>query len=66
MESQLPAGVYLAIGVLTVGNLGVIITMLTFIFKAGMFVSSTKMGVKDAKDSAVRAHKRIDDHVGHS
>jgi outer membrane murein-binding lipoprotein Lpp len=31
-----------------------------YIFKGGMFVAETKSGIKDAKDAAVRAHKRID------
>ena len=59
--AQIPTSVYVSIGVLVLGNLTVILTLLTFIFKSGMFVAETKVGIKDAKDTAVRAHKRIDD-----
>ena len=58
--NSIPTNFYVLVGVLVVANLGVIITVLTFIFRAGMFVSSTKAGIKDAKEAAVRAHKRID------
>lgn len=57
---KLPPEFYIAIGVLVIGNFGVILTMLTFIFKAGLFVSDTKLGITDAKGCAIRAHKRID------
>jgi hypothetical protein len=58
--TSLPPVFLIAIGTLVVCNLGVIITVITFIFKAGMFVTATKMGIKDSKDAAIRAHKRID------
>lgn len=61
MSSELPASVYLVLGILSVGNLGVILSLLTFIFKAGKFVAATEHGISDAKDTAIRAHKRIDD-----
>lgn len=61
MSSQIPSSFYITVGVLVLGNLTVILTLLTFIFKGGMFVAETKGGIKDAKDTAVRAHKRIDD-----
>jgi len=57
----IPTGVYVSIGVLFLGNLTVIVTLLTFIFRGGMFVAETKGGIKDAKETAVRAHKRIDE-----
>lgn len=57
---NLPNNFYVIVGVLLIANAGVILTLLAFIFKAGMFVSDTKAGIKDAKESAVRAHKRID------
>lgn len=59
-DQLLPQNFYIAIGALVICNIGVLITIITFIFKAGMFVANTKTGIKDAKDSAVRAHKRID------
>lgn len=61
---ELPDSFYIAMGVLVVANLGVILSMLTLIFKAGQFVSSTNMGIADAKDCGIRAHKRIDDLKG--
>jgi fructose-specific phosphotransferase system IIC component len=57
---DLPASVYVVVGILVVTNLGTIGTMLVFIFKCGVFVSDTKSGIKDAKETAVRAHQRID------
>jgi len=58
--AQIPTAFYVAIGILVLANLGVIISLVTFIFKAGMFVSETRSGIKDAKETSVRAHKRID------
>lgn len=62
-EIQIPTSVYVLVGTLVVANLGVVFTVLTFIFKGGMFVAETKAGIKDAKDTGVRAHKRIDDLI---
>lgn len=59
-EVQIPTSVYVLVGTLVVANLGVVFTVLTFIFKGGMFVAETKAGIKDAKDTGVRAHIRID------
>ena len=61
---QIPTSLYVVVGLLVVGNFGVIVSMLTLIFKAGMFVSTTKAGIQDAKETAVRAHKRIDKFEG--
>lgn len=52
---------YIAMIILIVANAGVILTLLTLVFKAGSFVSATNLGIADAKDCGVRAHKRIDD-----
>lgn len=60
MEAQLPTAFYVVIGVLVFGNLGLILSLLTIIFKAGRFVTATEMGIKDAKECGVRAHKRLD------
>lgn len=57
---EVPTSLYIVVGLLVVGNFGVIISLLTLIFKAGMFVSMTKAGITDAKETAVRAHKRLD------
>lgn len=59
--TELPASVYAVIGILVITNLSTVGAMIVFIFKCGMFVSDTKSGIKDAKGSAVRAHKRIDE-----
>lgn len=58
--AAIPTNFYVLVGILVVANFGVIVTFITFIFKAGMFVSSTKAGISEAKAAAVRAHKRID------
>lgn len=58
--TELPASFYAIIGILVVTNMATLFTLLTVIFKAGFFVAETKTGIKDAKDAAVRAHKRID------
>lgn len=58
--TELPASFYATVGILTVTNLATLVTLLTVIFKAGFFVAETKTGIKDAKDTAVRAHKRVD------
>jgi len=60
IAAQIPNSVYIVVGTLVVANLGVILTVLTFIFKGGMFVAETRGGIKDAKETGVRAHKRID------
>jgi hypothetical protein len=52
--------VYILVGTLIIANIGTVITVLTFIFKGGMFVAETRTGIKDAKETSVRAHKRID------
>ncbi len=57
---KIPTSFYILVGTLVVGNIGVLITFVGFIFKAGMFVSDTKQGIAAAKDCSVRAHKRID------
>lgn len=58
--AQIPSSFYVIAGTLIVANLGTLLTVLVYIFKGGMFVAETKAGIKDAKDAAVRAHKRID------
>lgn len=64
---EIPAGVniptsfYIMVGALVIANIGTLGAFVTFIFKAGMFVATTKAGIKDAKETAVRAHLRIDD-----
>lgn len=64
MPVNIPTSLYVVVGLLVVGNFGVIISLLTLIFKAGMFVAATRDGIKNAKDTAVRAHKRIDKITG--
>ena len=59
---EIPSIFYYIIGFLMVSNFSVIIAFVTFIFKAGKFVANTENGIVDAKDAAVRAHKRLDKH----
>lgn len=59
-STAIPKEFYIAVGVLVLGNFGVILTMLGYFFKAGGFHAETKLGIADAKSCAIRAHKRID------
>jgi len=60
VTSAIPTSFYIIVGVLVVANFSSLIALATFIYKAGMFVADTKSGIRDAKDSSVRAHIRID------
>jgi hypothetical protein len=57
---QIPAAFYYVVGFILITNLSTLGALIVFIFKCGQFVSDTKHGIKDAKEAAVRAHKRID------
>lgn len=57
---EIPSSVYALIGFLIVSNLTILGSIVVLIFKAGLFVAETKANIKDAKDSSIRAHKRID------
>lgn len=48
------------IGVLVISNVAVLISVIVFIFKAGMFVSETRTGITKAQETSNRAHSRID------
>ncbi len=48
------------IGGMILTNLATIGLIVGWIFKGGMFVSETRMGIADAKDCGIRAHVRID------
>jgi hypothetical protein len=58
--NNIPTSAYLLVGTLVLANLGTIVSILVVFFKGGVFVAETRLGIKDAKDAAVRAHKRID------
>ncbi len=58
--TEIPASFYAILGILVVTNVGTVGALIVFIFKCGMFVADTKSGIRDAKDTAVRAHLRID------
>lgn len=58
--AEIPAGLYAIVGILVVTNLSTVGALIVFIFKCGMFVSDTKSGISGAKETAVRAHQRID------
>jgi hypothetical protein len=62
--SKIPTSVFVVIGILVILNLGTIVTVVTAVvslaFKSGKFVKGTEIGIKDAKDTGVRAHKRQD------
>lgn len=62
--AQIPPTVYITLGILVLSNVGTLLTLLTLLFKAGMFVKETQMGISDAKATAVRAHKRVDKLTG--
>ena len=58
--AELPSQFYGAIGVLVASNLAVLGSLVVLIFKGGMFVAETRGNIREAKDTAVRAHVRID------
>ncbi len=58
--TEIPAALYAIVGILVVTNLATVGSLIVFIFKCGMFVATTRSGIKDAKETAVRAHLRID------
>lgn len=61
---QLPNGVYYIIGTIIVANIGTILAIwiasLKMSFWAGEKLRSIDGGIAEAKNAAVRAHKRID------
>lgn len=57
---EIPASLYAIVGILVVTNLSTVGALIVFIFKCGFFVAETKSGIRDAKDTAIRAHLRID------
>lgn len=59
---ELPTSLYVAAGAIVISNLSLIWAVGRFIFKAGKFVANTEAGIQDAKETAVRAHKRLDEH----
>ena len=60
IKAELPPSVYIVVGVLVLSNLSLVIPIITFFFKAGITKATHELGIKDAKETAVRAHKRID------
>jgi hypothetical protein len=58
--TEIPAAFYAIIGILVVANVGTLGALVVFIFKVGMFVQSTKSGIRETREMSVRAHKRID------
>lgn len=58
--TELPASFYAMLGFIIFTQLTAIGTMIALVFKGGLFVAETRSGIKDAKDAAIRAHKRID------
>jgi hypothetical protein len=58
--TEIPASLYAIIGILILTNIGAVGSMIVFIFRCGLFVANTKAGIRDAKNTAIRAHKRID------
>lgn len=57
---EIPNSFYALIGFLLITNFATLGSLIVFIFKIGMFVSKTENGIEKAQDTAVRAHKRID------
>ena len=57
--SQLPVSVYYVVGILVLANLGTIITVLTFIFKAGKWVGQTDIRLGKLEQDANAAHEKI-------
>lgn len=62
VPTEIPVALYYIVGFMILTNLSTVGALIVFIFKAGMFVANTNSGISDAKNSAIRAHKRIDKH----
>jgi hypothetical protein len=60
VHAELPPSVYVIVGVLVLSNLSLVIPIITFFFKAGITKATHEMGIKDAKETAIRCHKRVD------
>lgn len=58
--TDIPNSLYAIVGIMIVSNLATIGALIVFIFKCGMFVAETRHGIANAKETSVRAHKRID------
>ena len=58
--AELPSSAYYVAGALILTNISSFVSVLVLMFKVGIFVAETKLGIKDAKDAANRSHKRID------
>lgn len=59
--SKLPPSFYYVAGFLLLTNVGTIVSILFAAFKGTWWLSKLDSRVTDAKSSAVRAHKRIDE-----
>lgn len=57
---EIPSGLYAIVGILVVTNLSTVGALIVFIFKCGVFVSDTRSGISNAKETGIRAHQRID------
>ena len=57
---QIPSGFYWLVGVLVCANLGTIGTVAMIAFRTTWWFSKLDSRVDYAKETAVRAHKRID------
>lgn len=64
--AEIPTSVYVVIGIMVLTNLSTLLALVKILFNAGMFVQETRMGIHDARATAVRAHKRIDKVTGDS
>ena len=60
LTPQIPAGFYWLVGVLIMANLGTIGSVAVIAFRATWWFSKLDSRVDYAKETAVRAHKRID------
>lgn len=58
---EIPAQVYYIAGALLLTNIGTIVSMIYAGLKSAWWLSKLDSRVHDAKNAAVRAHKRIDD-----
>lgn len=58
---NIPPSFYYVAGVLIVTNVGTIISLFYAALKSAWWLSKLDSRVADAKQSAIRAHKRIDD-----
>jgi exo-beta-1,3-glucanase (GH17 family) len=60
MTEFIPTSFYVTVGVIAVANIGTMGALMFAIFRGVWWTAKADSRINDAKDAAVRAHRRID------